>query len=95
MPSYNPNASTTLPNSEEEAGLARERRRRRGKNYFLSLLPNPFGIGQRTVKISHYERQAPPPHKKPRRVTGRREGRRRGGRKAQEAEKIRSECPAF
>lgn len=62
--------ASSLPNSGEEAGLARERRRRGGETTFCLFLPNPFGSGQRAVKISHYVGQAPPPRKKPRGVTG-------------------------
>lgn len=44
-PSYNPNASTSLPNSEKEAGLARKRRRGGGgggKLLFVSSSPAPL-----------------------------------------------------
>lgn len=56
--------ASSLPNSGEEAGLARERRRRGGETTFCLFLPNPLGSGQRAVKISHYVGQAPPPRKK-------------------------------
>lgn len=96
-PCCNPNVSTSLPNSEEEAGLARKRRGGGGgKNYFLSLPPQPLWHRPADCEnITLREGRRRLPIKKPRRVTGRREGGRGGGRKAQEAEKIRSECPAF
>lgn len=95
-PCCNPNVSTSLPNSEEEAGLARKRRGGGGKNYFLSLPPQPLWHRPADCEnITLREGRRRLPIKKPRRVTGSREGGRGGGRKAQEAEKIRSECPAF
>ena len=63
-PSDNPNASKSLPNSEEEAGLARKRRGRRGETTFCLFLPKPSGFDRRTVKISHYEGKRRLPVKK-------------------------------